>query len=174
MGNLPNSRTITINTGDPVPPNLLNEIQDVIVGGFSSSKTEVLAGFDFEVQSGTSSITTEGRRDITSAGGLMMARLPLRTGDRLRSVLMTIHGDNTVDATWAIKKIAAAGTATTISSGTFTDVSSSSVVGTGPDVTGLPDSDTKLASGEFFFFQLAPNAANFGVNNIRVTYDRPV
>jgi len=31
MGNLPSSRTITINTGDPIPPALINEIQDVIV-----------------------------------------------------------------------------------------------------------------------------------------------
>lgn len=32
MGNLPNSRTITINTGDPIPPGLINEIQDNLVG----------------------------------------------------------------------------------------------------------------------------------------------
>lgn len=32
MGNLPNSRTITINTGDPIPPNLINELQDASIG----------------------------------------------------------------------------------------------------------------------------------------------
>lgn len=31
MGNLPAARTITIANGDPVPPDLLNEIQDMIV-----------------------------------------------------------------------------------------------------------------------------------------------
>lgn len=36
MGNLPTSRTITINNGDPIPPNLINELQDVIVAGSRS------------------------------------------------------------------------------------------------------------------------------------------
>lgn len=174
MGSLPTSRTITINTGDPIPANLLNEIQDNIVGDFHGNKTEVLAGFDFCVQSGTAVISTSGAITVNSAGGLIMVRLPLRTGDRLRSVLLTIVGDGAVDAAFAIKKVAASGTTTTIASGSFTDVSGAGVVGTGPDVTGLPDSDTKLTAGQFFFFQLAPNAANFSANNVAVTFDRPV
>jgi len=42
MGNLPLSRTITLNPGDPVPSALLNEIQDNIVAGFFGSRTIVM------------------------------------------------------------------------------------------------------------------------------------
>lgn len=31
MGNLPNSRTITINTGDPIPPSIINELEDNLI-----------------------------------------------------------------------------------------------------------------------------------------------
>lgn len=47
MGNLPGSRTITINLGDPVPSSLLNELQDQHVGNKFASRTLFIpaAGF---------------------------------------------------------------------------------------------------------------------------------
>jgi len=42
MGNLPLSRTITLGPDDPIPSDLLNEIQDVLISGDGTNKTIVI------------------------------------------------------------------------------------------------------------------------------------
>lgn len=42
MGNLPSSRTVTINTGDAIPAAIINELQDIAIGAKYPPRTDVI------------------------------------------------------------------------------------------------------------------------------------
>lgn len=89
VGNLPNSRTITLNPGDPVPSSLLNEIQDNIVGGKFGTVTVPFSPYAFrpgistaawQIEHGIvhyyqNTVVGEGFADINFPVGTMITRL---------------------------------------------------------------------------------------------------
>jgi hypothetical protein len=52
MGNLPSTRTQTVNDSEPFPSNLINEIQDCIVGSFYPTTTLIIGGDEFVTATG--------------------------------------------------------------------------------------------------------------------------
>lgn len=79
MGNLPLSRTATINTGDPIPPALINEMEDMIIGGRYGSQLIVVSGAGFLLRSGTGT-ETDGRWSFTVVPAVLHCQLWLTPG----------------------------------------------------------------------------------------------
>lgn len=107
MGNLPAARTIMINTGDPIPPNLLNELQDVLVG--AKRKTFRRPFYPLAIRT-----TTTGGGSLTGAanpanatyaptckivGGQLSVyfSVPTEEGERLTDFIIDLYGDGTND-----------------------------------------------------------------------------
>jgi len=99
MGNLPESRTITLGPDDPVPSALLDELQDMHTG--DRRKTFVRQFFpSFLVQTGwgaIANVTAGGvtRPAITSTGASTTGLLsvPIEVGDRMKSIRMFVCGN---------------------------------------------------------------------------------
>lgn len=93
MGNLPNSRTITLNPGDPVPSALLNEIQDVLIAGHTTKTKKALIG-----------LTGAGvpiDLSITAASGYQV-QLQLNVGDTLVAARAIIKDSATGPTKWQL------------------------------------------------------------------------
>jgi hypothetical protein len=167
MGNLPTSRTVTLATGDALPSNLVNEIQDVIVSEHASraaDRTGSLAGVDFIVQSGTASYNTTG--DIAStASCVLIASIPLRVGDTIKSVSVVFDSaTGTVDVTdFHVDRIALNGTATGLGSTTVNNIGA-------PTPTSIDLADTTLAVNQSFIVSISINATGCSVRSFQYTY----
>lgn len=101
MGNLPLSRTITLNPGDPFPSALGNELQDVIIAKNTSDSGDhryKLSAYDFV----GATAPTYGSADGFSMGNnTYRASIPLKQGQTLKSVTAIINGQN--GGTFSIK-----------------------------------------------------------------------
>lgn len=110
--------------------------------------------------SGTGSITF-------SAGGGMTFAIPLKQGDRIKTITYSRSGDGVADITNAqVSHWTNAGVLMAI--GTTSETNPGARADTTINVT-----DTTLAAGDTLLFELAANAANILIYNLRVTYDRP-
>lgn len=104
MGNLPTSRTITLANGDPVPSNLLNEIQDQFVGHKRPAwKRSVWPN----ISSGAANVIEAANpaggalppvRKFTAAGSVYL-EIPYDDGDTVTSLSFQGYGDGAVDVT---------------------------------------------------------------------------
>lgn len=92
--------------------------------------------------------------------------IPLRTGDRIKSVVYSRLGDGVVDTVDAVVVVTAAGGSTTIFTGSESNITAAWADRTA-NVT-----DTVLAAGETVTLQIA-TGANLQLGNVRITYDRP-
>jgi hypothetical protein len=110
MGNLPTSRTATINTGDPIPPNLINELQDMHAGDrrkmfwrqwFPTCWTSNLGAAPTLVTNPTIGATESALPVWHFAGGspgaVAFTRIPYEGGDIPQSVVVEVLGDGAVD-----------------------------------------------------------------------------
>lgn len=128
MGNLPTSRTETCITGAPVSHNLMNEIQDMIVGdrrpafSFNSfpiawTTTGVAPTLVINPQAGGVPVAVWK----LPAAATHTARLRFDPGDTLASMLVDVYGDGvadwTMNLTHATNLTAAASTITLASTG---------------------------------------------------------
>jgi hypothetical protein len=105
---------------------------------------------------------------VWNASGTVRFPIPLRQGDRIKSISCARYGDAAVDVTtWEVYRISNLNVPTTIGSTTLTNVPVA-VADTTIDVT-----DTTLGSGDTIMMTITANAATFALVNIRVTYDRP-
>lgn len=99
MGNLPASRTITINTGDPVPAALLNELQDMHAGDRRKAFVRQYFPVCWEASGGTPALANNPAGapvevwQLPSGITAARARLPFETGDTIQSMNLEIYGD---------------------------------------------------------------------------------
>jgi len=104
MGNLPTSRTETLVAGAPISHNLLNEIQDVIVGGLRAAWKRSVWPM---ISSGAANVTEAANpaggslppvRKFSAAGGIYL-EIPYDEGDTVSSLSFQGYGDGAVDVT---------------------------------------------------------------------------
>lgn len=111
MGNLPDSRTITINTGDPIPANLINEIQDQFAGDRRKQFKRPIAITEWEF---TGPAPTKVVNPSATGPSLLVWRLVggevyksritgWEDGDILTAISFESYGDGAVDVTVDIK-----------------------------------------------------------------------
>lgn len=131
MGNLPVSRTENCVAGAPVNHNLINEIQDNLIGDNHGTKTLVLGGDSFSVVAGSSIDLSFG--DIRGSGGTfeIRATLPVFVGRRITAVRIYVN-DN---ATGPTKLAAALLSRSPTASATVATGSPNPTAGTGADQT---------------------------------------
>jgi hypothetical protein len=130
-------------------------------------RTDSVLGADFKTTTGTGvSYTATTGRALTTAAGTLICRLPLKTGDRIKSVVALLGGDGAVDVTsFVVQLVTAGGASSTIGSTTATNLTSSDVP--------IDVSDTKLAVGDSICVAITANAALLTLDNCRYTYDHP-
>lgn len=104
---------------------------------------------------------------LSSAAGTFYMQVPLKQGDRIKSVTFARYGDGAADVTVDVQVLSSAGAITSTGGGTVTNPAASWSDSTF-DLT-----DTTLAAGDAAFFIATGNAANLRIGTIRVTYDRP-
>lgn len=120
--------------------------------------------------SGGNSFNFAPARTVLSAGGTMSCAIPLKEGDRIKSVTFARFGDGVVDIT-------AGNVVSTSASGVDTNLATSltvtNVAAAWTDSTITVTTPTALAAGAVLTLFVTGNAANLAVGAIRVTYDRP-
>jgi hypothetical protein len=128
-------------------------------------RTDTILGADFKAASGT--VTYSDNRIITSSAATLIARLPLRTGDRLKSITSLIGGDGSVDVTsYSIILYTSGGAPSTLASTSFSNLTSTDAP--------IDFTDTTLAAGQAVLIKVVANATLFALDDVRYTYDRPV
>jgi hypothetical protein len=109
MGNLPTSRTVTINPGDPIPGTIINELQDMVVGGRRPSYTVKIPFRSLVQTSSTGALTVVDNPSggtqpfqvvkFISPGSLgCRIALPFTIGDTLTAFSMDVYGNGVVDS----------------------------------------------------------------------------
>lgn len=102
MGNLPNSRTDTFVAGDPVPPNILNELQDMIIGGNYKQVPIFIPPASFQLASGAATRPTHTSGNVdwifpTGSNVEVNCGLALPVGTIIDDVLWSVlNGDVTI------------------------------------------------------------------------------
>lgn len=180
MGNLPNSRTVTINTGDPIPAALVNEIQDVLISGAESSFTErypmTCLGF------GNSSVISGANNPVgavnvvlkyISAGNdHVWFGIPFTVGNTITSGKISVYGDGAVDITaelFVINQESAGGGP--VAAGTLSNVPAGISWST---IVMANSFNHRLIDGEQLVLKISngANAGTFYLDSLRVTQFR--
>lgn len=129
-------------------------------------RTEALPGCAFAATSGWS--VGSGKASSTGSGNGQCA-LPLKVGDRLKSVTFQMTGNATVDMQADInKQTSAIAGDVSIGNNSQNDVPASNVTMT-VNVT----SPAALAAGESVYLNVFANASGLTVSSVRYTFDRP-
>lgn len=103
-----------------------------------------------------------------SAGADFWMAIPLRVGDRVKSIAFSHFGDGAADITVAEAAVVNMdGTSTSLGS---TSVSNPAAAWA---TTTLNATDTTLATGQSLLFYVTTNAAGITLGNVAVTYDHP-
>lgn len=106
---------------------------------------------------------------IESVGlGTALLGVPLKVGDRIKSVTFGSSGNTSADVTVTVYKTNALGVAVT-SIGTVTLTNPTST----PALTTIDVTDTTLAANEAIVVRFDPNAAGIIIGTVQATYDRP-
>lgn len=104
----------------------------------------------------------------SSGAGTLDIPIPLRQGDRIKSVTYAIFGDGVADFSLVdVRTLTAAGVSASIGSTSHTNPPASWA-----DQT-IDTADTTLAAGQTAWLELNGNATGLRVGSVRVTYDRP-
>jgi predicted small secreted protein len=174
----PFSRLTTYGAASPVKSVDLNAIQDEIIrlanGNIDSDRilnlTAANAAFGVNW-----AISIAGQPNplfaVSSGGGAIIFGIPLREGDRLKSITFARFGDGIVDTTACyIYKTTAAGVGSDVSAGgiTITNAAAAWV-----DSTVAVAAPAALAPGDSLALFIQANAANLKIGNVRCTYDHP-
>ena len=130
-------------------------------------RTLVIMGTAAVVATGTATYTTTDYSVATTAAATLAWSVPVKTGDRIKSVTFAMSGNGTVDGSAFVDVVSAGGALTGIGTSTLTNVAAGFA-----DRTVSFTSHT-MAAGEGLGFSVTSNAAALSINNIRVVYDRP-
>lgn len=187
MGTLPFSRTTTINTGDPLPAALVNEIQDNIVGDKHTDRVLVIMGTEFCVSEGAPTRTSPGGNPSaaewnmpTTTPGSLVVDLGLPVGTTVTSTKVSYNRNSTGSAELfmsAFKISIGDGGSSVGQVGAGAGQSDTSTTGWG--IREIMDGvGFTVASGFSYFFKIrGPNnggtfSASPKVDAIRITYHR--
>lgn len=108
MGNLPFSRTITIAPGDPIPPSIINELQDVSIAGARSTYVMKYPMRMLGAPSSSGKLTvainpagalTDVVKFISVGSDNERVTVPFVVGDSVISGKISVYGDGAVDIT---------------------------------------------------------------------------
>lgn len=176
MGNLPTSRTETCVAGAPISHNLINEIQDCIVGAQRKSFSRP-RGPRFMVPGtwGTPALVTDslGKQLIasTSVGATTgFIEIPFDDGDRITALTMQVLGNGSADTLFDVFLGTTAAGLVSIASGGITDTNRTNTWAT---LSTLVITPTVLVSGNSLYLQAVPNAAGYSLALVVPTFDRP-
>lgn len=178
MGNLPNSRTVTINTGDPIPPALLNEIQDVLISGAESSFTETYPmiciglGTDSEISTAPNPVGAINTvLKFTSIGNQhVWFGVPATIGNTITSGKLSVYGDGAVDVTVDLFIVSQGG----VTTGALATGSLSNAPASWSTVSIANVSNQTIADGEMLLLKVSAGAGSavFYIDTLRVTQFR--
>lgn len=130
-----------------------------------------LSPHTFQNLTGANENRSVGPIRIATSGGVtgnFVMGIPLRTGDRIKSVTFARFGDGAQDITLIeVYKTSAAGSDTSLGSGSETNP------GAAWADTTLDVTDTTLAAGEALTLRIDVSGSNIALGAVRVTYDRP-
>jgi len=128
MGNLPNSRTITLSDGDPIPSNLVNEIQDCIVNNSQQERVSSM----WPTVIGGSSLIVEATNPISGSAfpckkftslGTVKLGIPFKRGVTVSGFSMMLYGNgdptDVGDIDIELRWLASMNTGSSISLGTL-------------------------------------------------------
>lgn len=160
---LPTSRNETATNATPVNPNLINDIQDCVIGKKCPSSARTTLGI-----AGVGWSAPAGQVYALSTGpGTLLVPLPSETGDRITGLVLAAFGDGAVDVTYNLKKIGPT-MAGPVTIGAIVDNNRAAAWG---DVA-LVVTPAVMGVGETLYLEAIASAANARVGVIRQTYDR--
>lgn len=114
-------------------------------------------------------MTRDSGGTVTSTSSATIGwMLPIRVGDRVKSVTFAGFGDGAVDATVELFKVTTTGGTSTYATTTVTNAPSG-----WNDFTATAGSPTALPSTDSIFLRISCGAGTFAITNIRLVYDRP-
>ena len=164
---LPTSRDITLTSASPAPSNLLNKLQDMVIGNKKPSTTRQSMPFFGSGKTGTWNELSNYVQSTIAAGFQMP--LLMEAGDRLTAVTIAAYGDGAVDCAFSLFAITPANAVTTLVNAQQ-DTNRAAAWG---DVSlVLSPSTYVMGAGEALILTIGANAANYRVGPIRWTYDR--
>lgn len=175
MGNLPVLRTVTLSPGDAVPSNLLNEIQDVLVGTLRSSWSRPRhPRFTIVGSWGTPALVTDSLGKVlvastTTGSSQGYIEIPFDEGDRITGITIQALGNGTADVLYDVLAGTISGGLVSIASGGITDTNRSNTWGT---VSGFSITPTILLAGNTLYIQAIPNASGYSVATVVPVFDR--
>lgn len=170
---LPTSRNTDYTPASPVKSADLNDLQDQIIALWSGKHGDVVgtisaAAPGIEAATTGAAVQTPVRWTFTSSGAIHYP-LPLRQGDRLKSITFARKGDGAADIGLAdVIKTTAAGVDTVLET-----ISVNNPAAAWADTTIDVDPDYTLAAGDTITLRITATAANIQIGNIRFTYDHP-
>lgn len=109
---------------------------------------------------------------LWSAATVLWLPVPLRAGDRVKSLVYARYGDGTVDATVTAYKYSTADVLTILNA-SGTSLLDSNPAGAWADQT-IDLTDTTLAAGESMLVKFDVNGGAFRLGNVRLTFSRPL
>jgi hypothetical protein len=167
---LPYVRPITYAAGLQVRSKDINQIFDAFSEVWNLTQTDTILGVDF-VSATNANVTYDintGRAQTTAAVNLI-ARIPLRSFDRLKQIQVFMTGDSSVDVTLEVWQQSNT-SHNLIGSGSASNVSSTTVT---IDVTDTELLATTGGTGDAIYVNVIANATGLNLYNVRYTYDRP-
>ena len=136
-------------------------------------RVKVIMGCSGSCIGGSGILTYGSAGDLGSTGATTFTfPLELLQGDRIKSVTFARQGDGAVDVTGALVETVAAASGSSVSDISSGGITITNVGAAWADST-IDCTDTTLTAGLAAVLVIVVNAANFRINNIRVTYDRP-
>lgn len=116
----------------------------------------------------TGTITTNLTADVvTGSSAIILGSVPLRKGDRIKSMSATFDGISSQNVTYfKVERVTATGTATSLGSTSTSGL-------TGPVTLTITLTNTTLGENEYFVVSASINAAGVLVRSLATTYDHP-
>jgi hypothetical protein len=164
---LPLTRNETATPASPVKSGTTNDIQDCIIGGKHGDVEEAIPGCFLNSNGNTTYSTVNGSISTTGAANIV-GPIPLKVGDRIKSLTFSRAGDGVADITSADVILFDPATGTALSLGSTTVTNPGAAADTTINVT-----DTTIVGNRSVFLLLAVNAANIVIHNVRWTKDHP-
>lgn len=161
---LPTSREITATPAADIPSNVINAIQDAIIGKKFASIPRTF--HPTPMPSGAYTLSGEGYIESSGVGGARIA-IPTEEGDRVTAITFKAFGNGVVDVTYELRLLANDNVTSTLL-GTVTDNNRAAAWG---DVT-FAVAPTIIGAGQSLSFVAAANAAGARLGRIKVTFDR--
>lgn len=175
MGNLPVSRTVTLIPGDGVPANLLDEIQDSVIGAKRSSWSRPRSPrFTIQGSWGTPALVTDSLGKVlvastTTGSSQGYIEIPFDQGDRITGLTLQALGNGTADVIYDVLIGTISGGLVTIAGGGITDTNRTNTWGT---ISGFTITPSILVAGNTLYIQAIPNASGYSIATIIPVFDR--